>query len=218
MPHSSDVSGFVAVGALAVLALSVTLYVTRRIASGRPGAPGNRFRFFSSLAPALGHAGMLIREDVGPGTVFRLIAAGPHDTSPRASSGHNVFADCNLQHTEHAAWVAQEFAPAQLRAIYEDRVTLFGEINPGPEDDDLQSCPCAECLTPSACATRGECTPAARTAHAASSALLPDAGHDLRDPLNLQPSDCNGGECPTPSVCAQAGCCADTVPPSDLRD
>lgn len=120
----------VLLASLAVFALC--LYVAWRIWRPAPHAPRDRFRFVESLAPALSDVGLVIREDVGPGGLFRIIAAGPFDTSPRAGAGHDVLADCNLQRTERASWLAQELAPESLRAIYDARLTIFAELNPGP--------------------------------------------------------------------------------------
>lgn len=214
---------FTAQGIAAVAALAVIVYVSWRVMRSRPGAPANRFRFLTSQAPALGAAGMLIREDVGPGTVFRLIADGPHDTSPRSGSAHNVFADCGLQHTDRAAWVAQEFGPAKLLAIYEARVTLLGELNPGPgggghagEALMFHGVP----LVVDAAFQTTDGQPRACSDERPRTPCFADSGpcEDIRDPLGVGAPDCTTGECPTPAVCQQVGGCADAVPTTNPKD
>lgn len=188
----------VLLASLAVFALC--LYVAWRIWRPAPHAPRDRFRFVESLAPALSDVGLVIREDVGPGGLFRIIAAGPLDTSPRAGAGHDVLADCNLQRTERASWLAQELAPASLRAIYDARLTIFAELNPGPGGGGHGARQC----------NPQECGRSAEACHGGEACGL--GGFDPRDPLGVTAADCTAGECPTPSVCRQVGGCADAVP------
>lgn len=116
--------------------------------------PRDRFRFITS--ELLQDTPFLLRQDMAPGAPFQLICAGPGDTSPRAGYGHNVLADCGLQHTEHAAELACELAPSSITALYESREMLLLRL----DSWSGMSVTCAAnepCPTQSVCQQAGAC-------------------------------------------------------------
>lgn len=117
--------------ALVILAgFTSCIVVAALVGARRPHVPLGRFRF--SQPPELVLHCLWLREDSAPGAPFRLLAAGPEDTSPRAGYGHNALADIGLAHTEAAAALVSEFAPSALSALYNRRASLAHTLDPNP--------------------------------------------------------------------------------------
>lgn len=117
--------------ALVILAgFTACIVVAALVGARRPHVPPGRFRF--SQPPELVLHCLWLREDSAPGAPFRLLAAGPKDTSPRAGYGHNALADLGLAHTETAAALVSEFAPSALSALYNRRASLAYMLDPKP--------------------------------------------------------------------------------------
>ena len=115
--------------ALVILAgFTACIVVAALIGGGHPRPPLTRFRF--SQPPELILHCLWLREDSAPGAPFRLLAAGPKDTSPRAGYGHNALADIGLAHTEAAAALVTEFAPSALSALYSRRASIEATLDP----------------------------------------------------------------------------------------
>lgn len=115
--------------AIVILAgFTACIVVAALIGGGPPRPPLSRFRF--SQPPELVLHCLWLREDAGPGAPFRLLAAGPKDTSPRAGYGHNALADIGLAHTEAAAALVAEFAPSALSALYARRESIAATLDP----------------------------------------------------------------------------------------
>lgn len=113
-----------------IAALLVFLFFrwTRR----QPWPSRDNFQFFTD--PALDGSGMVLREDAGPGWPHRVIAADPHDTSPRAGDGDNLLADLGLAHTVRAAWEVDDLTGEQLRSIRINAAALEDAlVTPGLE-------------------------------------------------------------------------------------
>jgi hypothetical protein len=90
--------------------------------------PASRFRFEQPAEMAL--HGLWVRHDLAPGAPFRLIAAGPGDTSPRAGYGDNALADVGLAHTEAAARLVSEYDGLALDAIYSRSASIAAALDP----------------------------------------------------------------------------------------
>lgn len=152
--------------------LYVTMIVSLVVASYRMNkdvyyVPRDRFRFVAS--ELLRDTPFLVRQDMAPGAPFQLICAGPGDTSPRAGYGHNVLADCGLQHTEHAAELACELAPSSITALYESREMLLLRLDSwsdmsAKEATTFTCRPSDLCPTPSVCQQAGACADTIETA------------------------------------------------------
>lgn len=114
---------------LVILAgFTACIVVAALIGGGPPRPPLSRFRF--SQPPELVLHCLWLREDNSPGAPFRLLAAGPKDTSPRAGYSHNALADIGLAHTEAAAALVAEFAPSALSALYARRQSIAATLDP----------------------------------------------------------------------------------------
>ena len=115
--------------ALVILAgFTACIVVAALVGARRPHVPLGRFRF--SQPPEMALHCLWIREDSAPGAPFRLLAAGPRDTSPRSWYGRNALADIGVAHTDAAADLVSEFVPSALSAIYGRRHSIAALLDP----------------------------------------------------------------------------------------